>query len=131
MKNQTNFTVEEHHEITIIPKITSHRTDTVLHHEIELIMTEALLLKIIHFPDMITNNEILDPIVHLIYHTDHLTDVTLVQDTCHVLIKETTFLKNILLHLDLLQEQEILDTLDPALSLIQEITLIQYKPNQQ
>ena len=88
-------------------------------------MTEALLLKIIHVPNMITINEILDPIVLLINHTDHLKDVILVQDTDHVLFQETTIFKNILSHLDLLQDQTILDILDPVLTLIQEITLIQ------
>ena len=122
--------VEVRHESAKILKIFPHRTDIVIHHEIEIIMTEALL-KVMHVPDMLTINETLDPIVLLIDHTDHPTDVILVQDTDHFLIQETTILQNILLHLHLLQDQEILDILDPLLTLIREITLIQYKPNQQ
>ena len=57
---------------------------------------------------MLTINETLDLFVLLIDHTDHLIDVILVQYTDHVLIQETTILQNILLHLDLLQDQETL-----------------------
>ena len=109
--DQMNFTtdnvVEVHHETSIIQKITLHRTDTVLHHEIKIIMTETLLLKIIHVLDMITIDDILDPIAHLIEHTDHLRDAILVQNIDHVLFLETTILQNILLHIDLIQDQEI------------------------
>ena len=79
---------------------------------------------------MININEILDPIVLLLDHTDHLTGTILVLDTDHVLIPETTISQNLLLHLDLLQGRENLDILNLALTLRQEITLIQYKPNQ-
>ena len=82
MNIATDNAVEVHHETSIITKITSHRTDIVLHHEIEIIITEALL-KIIHVPDKITINEILNPIVLLIDLTDHLTDAVLVLDTDH------------------------------------------------
>ena len=131
MNNTFDNAVEVHHRITIIPKVTPHRIDIVLQQEIELIMTEDLLLKIIQFPDMITINKVLDPIVLFINHTDHLTDVILVQERNHVRIQEATILQNILLHLHLLQDQESLDILDQVLTLIQEITLIQYNPNQQ
>ena len=87
-------------------------------------MTEVLLLKIIHFLEMININEIPDPIVLLIDHTDHLTDAIFVLDTDHVLNTVTTILRIILFHIDLLRGQEILDVLDPALTPIQEITLI-------
>ena len=80
---------------------------------------------------MISINEILDPIGFLIDHTDQLTDAILVLETDHVLIQETTILQDTLLHSDLLQDQEILDILGPALTLIQETKLIQYKHNQQ
>ena len=60
MTDQMNISsdnaVEVQHETTILAKITSHRTETVLHHEMEIIMTETLLLKIIHVSDMITIN---------------------------------------------------------------------------
>ena len=42
----TDHVVEVHHETTTEIKITSHRTDIVLHHEIETTMTEVLLLNI-------------------------------------------------------------------------------------
>ena len=106
MNNTFDNAVEVHHRITIIPKVTPHRIDIVLQQEIELIMTEDLLLKIIQVPDMITINKVLDPIVLFINHTDHLTDVILVQERIHVLIQEATILQNILLHLHLLQDQE-------------------------
>ena len=118
------------HETTFIPKLTPHRSDIILHHEIEIIMTEALLLKNIKVLDITTINKILDPIVLHIDHTNHLTDGILVLNTDHVLIQKTTILQNILLYLHLLQDQEILNILGPALTLIQEITSIQYKPNQ-
>ena len=73
--DQTNLTtdnvVEVPHE-AIIPKIPFHKTDIVLHHEIEIIMTEVQLLSITHVHDMIIITEILDGIVPLIDHTDHL-----------------------------------------------------------
>ena len=77
-------------------------------------MTDALLLKIIHVPDMITINEILDPIVLILDHTYHLTDAILDLDLDPVLIQETTILQDTLLRSDLLQDQDILDILDPA-----------------
>ena len=93
-------------------------------------MTEALLLRIIHVPDMITVNEILDPIVLLLDHTDTFSPI-LVLDTDHVLIQDITILQDILLHSGLLQNQEIRDIPDPAPNLIQGTKLIQYKYNQQ
>ena len=44
MNITTDNAVEEHHKTTTITKILAHRTDIVLHHEIEFIMTETLLL---------------------------------------------------------------------------------------
>ena len=134
MTDQMNLTtdnaVEVHHETTAITKIVSHRSDIVLHHQSEIIMTKAVLLKLImHVPNIITINESQDLIVLLIDHTDHLRDVIPNLDTDHVRIRVTTYSQNILLHLDLVQEQEILDILDLAFTLLQETTLIQYKPN--
>ena len=48
-------------------------------------MTEVLPLNITHVHDMIITNEILDCVVLLIDHTDHLIDAILVLDTDHVL----------------------------------------------
>ena len=78
---------------------------------------------------MIIINETLDRIVRLIDQRDNLTDAILVLDTDHALIQELTILHDILLHLDLLQDQEILGILDPALTLTQETKVIQYKLN--
>ena len=50
INNTTDNAVEVHHETTIIPKISPHRTDTVLLLEIKIIMAEALLLKVISVP---------------------------------------------------------------------------------
>ena len=86
----TDNVVVVHYETTIIPMKTPQRPDIVLHHETEVIMTKVLLLKFIHVLDMITINEILDPIVFLIDYTDQLTDPILVLDTNHVLIPEPT-----------------------------------------
>ena len=73
---------------------------------------------------MITINEILDPIVLLIDYSDRLTDAILLQDTDHS--RDNNFTKY-----TSYQDQEILDILVPALTLIQETKLIQYKHNQQ
>ena len=129
MNNTTDNVVEVHHETTNIPIITLHRTDIVLRHEIEIIMTEEVFLKMTHVIDLITTNKNLDPIVPLIEHTDHFSDVILVLDIDPILFPETTFSQTVLFHIDLLQDQEILDFLDPPLTLLQEITLIPYKPN--
>ena len=80
------------HETFFIPKITLQRIDIVLHHEMEINMTEALP-KIVHVLDMITINEILDPNILLIEHTDHLTDAIFLLDTDHILFPETTILQ--------------------------------------
>ena len=88
-------------------------------------MTEELLLNITHAHDMITTNEILDCIILFIDHTDHHIDTILVLDRDHVLIQETIILQDKSLHLDLLQDQEILDILDPARTLIQGTKVIQ------
>ena len=96
-------------------------------------MNEALLFKIIHVLDMITIDEILDPIVILIEQTDHLTDVIHVLDIVdidHVLIQATTILQNTFLHINILQDQAVPDILETALILTQELTSIQYKLNQ-
>ena len=126
----TTFTTdnvgEVHHETAIITKITSHRPDIALHHEIKITRTEVLLLNITVVHDMIMIKETLDGIVLLIDHTDHLTDASLDRDTDHIPIQEITILQDIFLHLDLLQDQKILDFLDPAFTLAPETILIQY-----
>ena len=46
MTTTTDHVVEVHHGTTTIIKITPHNTDTVLHHEIGITLTEVLLLNI-------------------------------------------------------------------------------------
>ena len=128
-KITTNTAVEVHHETAITTKITAHRTDTSLHHAIEITMTEVQLRNIILVQGMIIINEILYRIVLLIDHRDHLTDAIFVVDTNHVPIQEITILQDILLLLDLLQNQEILNILSPALTLPRQTKSIQYKLN--
>ena len=115
---------------SIKTKLISHKTETALHHEIEITMTEVLLLNITLVHDMIVINETLDRIVLRIDHTDHLTDAILVLDTYHVLIQEITLLPDVFHHSDLRQNQEILQIPSPALTLTQETKLIVYKLNQ-
>ena len=129
MTTTTDNVVGVHHETTIIINLTSHKTETTLHHQIEIIPKEVLLLNIILVHVMIIINETLDRIVRLIDHRDHIMHAILDLDTNHALIQELTILHDILLHLDLLQDQEILGILDPALTLTQETKLIQYKLN--
>ena len=65
MTTTTDHVVEVHHGTTTIIKITPHNTDTVLHHEIGITLTEVLLLNItlVH---VININKTLDRIVLLI-----------------------------------------------------------------
>ena len=84
--------VEVPHETTLITK-NIHKTDTVLHLEIEtdFVMTKVLLLHTTPDQDMIHTNVILDLTVLL---TDLLIDPhidkALVQDTDHAPIQEIT-----------------------------------------
>ena len=118
--------IEVPHETTLITEII-HKTDTVLHIEIEIDfgMTKVPLLHTTLDQDMIHTNVILDLTVLL---TDLLIDPhidkTLVLDTDHAPIQETTNSQNTQIHIDHLQDQETLDFLDPAHILIPEIKLI-------
>ena len=104
-----------------------HKTDTVLHLEIEIdfVMTKVPILHTTLDQDMIHTNVILDLTVLL---TDLLIDPhidkTLVLDTDHAPIQETTNSQNIQIHIDHLQDQETLDILDLAHIQIPEIKLI-------
>ena len=101
--------------------------DTVLHLEIEidLVMTNVLLLHTTLDQDMIHTNVIPGLTVLL---TDHLIDPhidkTLVLDTDHAPIQETTNSHSTQIHIDHLHDQETLDFLDLAHILIPEIKLI-------
>ena len=57
-------------------------------------------------------------------HTDPHIDTTLVLDTDHAPIPETTNSQNILIHTDHLQDQETLDFLDLAHTPVLETKLI-------
>ena len=118
--------IEVPHEITLTTKII-HKTDTVLHLEIEIdfVMTKVLLLHTTLDQDMIHINVILDLTVLL---TDLLIDPhidkTLVLDTEHAPIQETTNSQSTQIHIDHLQDQETLDFLDLAHTPILEIKSI-------
>ena len=130
MIEQNNMTIDTEievpHETTLITEII-HKTDTVLHLEIEIdfVMTKVPLLHTTLDQDMIHTNVILDLTVLL---TDLLIDPhidkTLVLDTDHAPIQETTNSQNIQIHIDHLQDQETLDFLDLAHIQIPEIKLI-------
>ena len=115
-------------ETTVTTK-TIHKTDTVLHLKIEIdfVMTKVLLLHITLDHDMIYTNVIPGLTVLLIdLHTDPHIDKTLVLDTDHAPIPETTNSQSIQIHIDHLQDQETLDFLDLAHTPIPEIKLIRY-----
>ena len=120
--------VEALHETTLITK-NIHKTDTVLHLEIEtdFVMTKVLLLHTIPDQDMIHTNVILDLTVLLTYLLiDPHIDKTLVLDTDHAPIQEITNSPNTQIQIDHLQDQETLDSLDLAHTPIPEIKLIRY-----
>ena len=118
--------VEALHETTLITK-NIHKTDTVLHLEIEtnFVMTKVQLLHTTPVQDMTHTNVILDLTVLL---TDLLIyphiDKTLVLDTDDALIQEITNSPNTQIHIDHLQDQETLDFLDLAHTQIPEIKSI-------
>ena len=105
---------------------TIHKTNTVLHLEIEidLVMTKVLLLHTTLDHDMINTNVIPGPTVLLTdLQKDPHIDTTLVLDTNHAPIPETTNTQNIQIHTDHLQDQETLDFLDLAHTPIPETKL--------
>ena len=106
--------VEVPHETTLTTK-TIHKIDTVLHLEIDLVMTKGLLLRTTLDHDMILTNVIPGfPVLHTDPHTDLLIDTTLVLDTNHAPIPEISNSQNIQIHTDHLQDQETLDFLNLA-----------------
>ena len=116
--------VEVPHETTLTTK-TIHKIDTVLQLEIELVMTKVLLLHTTLDHDMIHTKVIPGPtVLHTDLHTDPHIDTTLVLDTDHAPIPETTNSQNIQIHTDHLQDQEILDFLDLARTPIPKTKLI-------
>ena len=116
--------VEVLHETTITLK-TIHKIDTVLHLEIDLVTIKVLLLHTTLDHDMIHTNVIPGPtVLHTDPHTDPHIDTTLVLDTDHAPIPETTNSQNIQIHTDHLQDQETLDFLDLAHTPLPETKLI-------
>ena len=108
--------VEVHHEKVIIPKKAIHKIDIALHLEIDLIMRKILLLHNTLDQGMTTINETRDLIALFIDRpTNYLIDVILVTDSDHGHTQETTIIQRYThLHLNHLQDLEILDFLDLA-----------------
>ena len=118
--------VEVPHETALATK-TIHKTDTVLHLEVDLVMTKALLLHSTLDYDMIRINVTPDLIaLHTDPHTDLRIDTTLALDIDHAPIPEITSSQNIQIHTDHLQDQETLDSLDLVHTPIPETKLIWY-----
>ena len=117
--------IEVLHETTLTTK-TIHKIYTVLHLEIEidLVLTKVLLLHTTLDHDMIHTNVIPGPtVLPTDLHTDPHIDSTLVLDTDHAYIPETTNSQNIQIYTDHLQDQETLDFLDLAHTPIPEAKL--------
>ena len=106
--------VEVHHETTLTTT-TIHTTDTVLHLEIDLVMTKVLPRHNTLDHDMILIDGIHGRIaLHTDLRINLLTGTTLVVDIDHAPIQETIILPNTQIHTDHLPDQEILDFLDPV-----------------
>ena len=118
--------VEVPHDTTLTTKII-HKTDTVLHLEIEtdFVMTKVLLLHTTLVQDMIHIIVILGLTVLLAdLLIDPHIDETLVLDTDHAPIQEITNSPSTQIHIDHLHDQEILNFLDLAHTQIPEIKSI-------
>ena len=108
----TDTEVEVPHETTLTTT-TIHKTDTVLHLEIDLVMTKVLLLHNTLDHDMkLTNVTPGLTAPHTDLRIDLHIDTILVLDIDHVPIQETINLQNTQIHTDHLLDQEILDFLD-------------------
>ena len=119
-----NTEVKVPHETTLTSK-TIHKIDTVLHLEIDLVMTKVLLLHSTLDHDMIRTT--VTPgltALHTDPHTDLRIDTTLALDIDHAPIPEITNSQNIQIHTDHLQYQEFLDFLDLVHTPIPETKLI-------
>ena len=87
--------VEVPHETTPTTK-TIHKRGTVLHLEIDLVMTKVLLLHTTLDHDMIRTNVVPGlTVLHTDHHTDPLIDTTLALDIDHAPIPEITTVQNI------------------------------------
>ena len=132
MIEQNTMTIDTEVEVpheTILTIKPIHKIDTVLHLEIEidLVMTKVLILHTTLDHDMIHTNVIPGPtVLPTDLQTDPLIDTTLVLDTDHVPVPETTNSQNIQILTDHLQDKETLDFLDLAHTPIPETKLIWY-----
>ena len=119
--------VELPHAIPLTTK-PIHKIDTVLHLEIDLVMTKVLLLHNTLDHVLIAINAIHALIVlHTDLRIDLLIDTTLALDIDHAHIQKTITFTNIRIHTDHLLDQEFSDFLDPFHTPILETKLIQYK----
>ena len=119
-----NTKVEVPHETTLTTK-TIHKSDTVLHLEIDLAMTKVLLVHNTLDYDMILTDVIHGLIAfHTGLHIDPLIDTTLALDKSHAPIPETIILQNLQIHTDHLLDQENLDFLDLVHTPILETKLL-------
>ena len=101
---------EVRHELIIITKLQTHKTDIVLHPETVSVLTRILFLHKTLDHDTTTTKEIHD---HTVLLTDLLTDLlidtTLVIDIDHVHIQEiTTISQDTQRRIDHLQDHEVL-----------------------
>ena len=128
MIEQNTMTIDIEVEVPHVTTFTTrpiHKTDTVLHLEIDLAMTKVLLLHNTLDHDMILTNAIHGlTALHTDLRIDLLIDTTLALDIDHAPIQETIILQNIQTHTDHLLDQEILDFLDPVHTPILEIKSI-------
>ena len=123
--NMIIYTEVEVPQETILTIKTIHKVDTVLHLEIGLVTIKVLLLHTTLDHDMIHTNVIPGPtVLPTDLHTDPHIDTTLVLDTDHAPIPETTNSQNIQIHTDHLQDQETLNFLDLAHTPTPETKLI-------
>ena len=119
--------VEVPHVTTLTTKLI-HKIDTVLHLEIDLVMTKVLLLHTTLDHDMIPKHAIHAlTVLHTDLRIDLLIDTTLALDIDHAHIQETIIFTNIQIHTDHLLDQDILDFLFPVDTPILETRSIQYK----
>ena len=119
----TDIEVEVLHITTPTTKFI-HKTDTVLHLEIDLILTEVLLLHNSLGHEMTLTSAIHGlTVLHTDLHIDLLIDATLVLDLDHALIQEKTTFQNIQFRTDHPLDQGILDILDPVHTPLPEIKL--------
>ena len=106
--------VEVPHAITLTTK-RIHKIDTVLHLEMDSVMTKVLLLHNTLDHDMIPINAIHALIVlHTDLRKDLLIVTTFALDIDHAPIQETIIFTNIRIHIDHLLDQEVPDFLDPV-----------------